>query len=80
MRSGARAAFVALDVSDRGPIERDQLAELVASTPGLSAMRSPTVALHVVTGRSSEVEPEIVWAKFESLAAGSRLATRARLN
>ena len=29
------------------------------------------------TNRPPEIEPEIVWAKFESLAEGARLATRA---
>ena len=28
-------------------------------------------------GEAPEIEPEIVWAKFESLAAGARLASRA---
>ena len=27
-------------------------------------------------GEPPEIEPEIVWAKFESLAAGARLASR----
>jgi hypothetical protein len=56
-----------------------------AQTPSISERSLPGSSHHgadcgfastLVPGQRPEVEPEIVWAKFRSLAEGARLARR----